>query len=134
MREEEKLQVGIRGYSSGVVTPLNTALAMGSGDLEVYATPAMVALMEAAAVESLKGCLPPDKTSVGVKMNVSHLSATPLDASVRAEAILVRVEGRRLFFEVAAEDSDGKIGEGAHERVIVDIKKFMSRVLEKARM
>jgi predicted thioesterase len=134
MGEDIKLQAGIKGYSSGIVTEQNTALAMRSGEIEVYATPAMIALMEEAAVKCLKEYLPADKTSVGVKMNVAHISATPLNNQVRAEATLVLVDARRLSFELVASDETGKIGEGTHERVLVDREKFMSKTLEKTRM
>ena len=132
MGEDVKLHVGMKGSSSGMVTTQNTALAMGSGEVEVFATPAMIALMEGAAVICIKEQLPSGKTSVGVKMDVSHLSATPLDCQVRAEAALIKVEGRRLFYEVMASDETGIIGEGTHERVLVDREKFMSKVLEKS--
>ncbi len=109
----------------------NTALTMGSGEMEVFATPAMVALMEEAAVNCVKELLGPQETSVGIKMEVSHSAATPLGMSVRAEALLQNVEGRKLTFQVTAFDSREKIGEGRHERFVVNRERFLSKVQEK---
>ncbi len=120
------------GESEAVVTEGWTATAMGSGTVPVLATPALVALMEQAAVRALEGRLPPGQTSVGVRIDVRHLAATPLGMRVRARAALVAAEGRRLTFQIEAWDETEKIGEATHERVVVDVARFMERVEGKA--
>ena len=125
------MQPGARGQARGLVTEDDTAVALGSGDLPVFATPALAALMEAAAVAALAGQLPPDTTSVGVRMDLRHLAATPVGATVWAEATLTAVSGRALDFEIAAYDETGRIGEAVHQRVIVNRARFMARVISK---
>lgn len=125
------LEVGLRGGVSRAVTADQTAEAFGSGLVPVYATPAMVGLMEEAAVAALVGKLLPDETTVGTRLEIAHLAATPLGDTVRAEAVLTAVEGRRLTFQVEAFDSSEKIGEGRHERVIVSRQRFLDRVAAK---
>jgi predicted thioesterase len=127
----ERLEAGRRGVAERVVTPDQTAQAYGSGLVPVYATPAMVGLMEAAAVDALGGCLSDGQTTVGTRLEIAHLAATPLGDRVRAEAVLTAVDGRRLTFDITAHDSTEKIGEGRHERVIVAREKFMERVAAK---
>jgi predicted thioesterase len=124
----KQIEVGLKGEARRVVTPDQTAEAFGSGLVPVYATPAMVALMEKAAVVALAGYLAPGDTTVGTKLEIVHLAATPLDDEVRAEAELVAVDGRRLSFALAAWDSTGKIGEGRHERMIVARDRFLESV------
>ncbi|GLI34595.1 thioesterase family protein [Desulforhabdus amnigena] len=131
MTSQANLEPGMKGTSSGMVDAHNTAIAMGSGEVEVFATPAVVALMEAAAVQCLKGRLAAGETSVGVRMELSHIAATPVGMQVRAEASLEKIDGRRLFFRVTAYDEVEKIGEGEHERFIVQKDRFFSRVLGK---
>ena len=125
------LEAGLRGVAERGVTPDQTAEAFGSGLVPVYATPAMVGLMEGAAVQALEGYLPDDQTTVGTRLEISHLAPTPLGDRVRAEALLVAVDGRRLTFELTAHDSSEKIGEGRHERMIVSRQRFMDRVRAK---
>jgi fluoroacetyl-CoA thioesterase len=125
------LNPGIKGNAQAKVHDGNTALAMGSGEIEVFATPAMVALMEEAAVQCVKGSLGEGETSVGVRMEISHIAATPVGMGVRAEAVLQRVDGRRLFFQVVAFDEKEKIGEGEHERFVVQRDRFLSKVQSK---
>ena len=122
-----ELQPGLTGVAHEQVTAANTAATLGSGDLAVYATPAMIALMEAAAVRAVADHLAPQQTTVGVHVDVRHLAATPLGQMVRATAHLVAMDGRRLSFEVVAEDERERIGQGSHERVIVERVKFMQR-------
>jgi predicted thioesterase len=124
----KQIEVGLKGEARRVVTPDQTAEAFGSGLVPVYATPAMVALMEKAAVVALAGRLAPGDTTVGTKLEIVHLAATPLDDEVRAEAELVAVDGRRLSFALAAWDSTRKIGEGRHERMIVARDRFLESV------
>ena len=124
---EKKLEPGLRGVSQAVVGDHNTAATLGSGEIDVFATPAMVALMESAAVLALQGCLQLGETSVGVRLEISHVAATPVGMGVRAEAVLDRMDGRRLFFRVSAFDDREMIGEGQHERVVVQREKFLGR-------
>jgi fluoroacetyl-CoA thioesterase len=126
------LQAGLRGTAEREVTLDQTAEAFGSGLVPVYATPAMVGLMEQAAVHALDGCLGEDQTTVGTRIEVSHLAATPLGDRVRAEATLTAVDGRRLTFTLAAYDSTEKIGEGSHERAVISRSRFLEKVRSKA--
>lgn len=119
------LQLGVRGQARTTVTSLNTAKAMGSGVLEVFATPAMVALMEQAAVNSLN--LPIGQSSVGTSLSITHTAATPLGATVSATAELVEIDRRRLVFYVGVRDEAGQIGEGKHERFIIDVEPFLAK-------
>lgn len=122
------LRIGMKGKTSAVsVDEENTALAMGSGNLEVFATPAMIALMEQAACEAIEEGMSAEESSVGTLINVKHISATPMSMNVWAEAELVEVDGKRLTFCVKAFDDSGLIGEGSHERFVVSVDKFMSR-------
>lgn len=122
------LEPPLSGEAERLVTEEWTAVRMGSGTVPVLATPALVAVMEEAAVRALEGHLPPGQTSVGVRIDVRHLAATPLGMRVRARATLVAVEGRRLTFRIEAWDDREKVGEADHERVLVDVERFMERV------
>jgi predicted thioesterase len=125
------LAPGLRGTAVRDVTHDQTAEAFGSGLVPVYATPAMVGLMEQAAVNALAGSLADDQTTVGTRLEISHLAATPLGDRVRAEAELVAVDGRKLTFTVTAFDSTEKIGEGRHERAVILRQRFLERVASK---
>jgi len=125
------LQIGVRGEAQTTVTSLNTAKAMGSGLLEVFATPAMVALMEQAAVNSLD--LPVGQSSVGTSLSITHTAATPLGAIVSATAELVKIDRRRLVFKVDVWDEAGQIGEGKHERFIIDVEPFLTKAQSRKR-
>ncbi len=127
----DALHPGISGEAAAQVIENNTALALRSGDVAVFATPAMIALMEEAAVAALAPYLAEGQTSVGVHVEVRHLAATPVGANVRAVARLMLIEGRRLTFRVLAYDDKETIGEGQHERMIVDRAKFMARTAGK---
>ena len=122
------LEKGLSARSAATVVPGNTAAAMGSGDLDVFATPAMVALMENAAMTAVAGELPEGATTVGAEMNVTHIKPSGLGAEITATAVLAEVEGRKLTFNVGARDAEGLIGEGIHIRYIVDREKFMAKV------
>ena len=122
-----ELKVGIKGIKELAVTEDVTAAALDSGGLAVFATPAMIALMEFAAWASVEEYLEDGQTTVGTLMNVKHLAATPVGMTVRAESELVEVAGRRLVFKVAAFDDKDLIGEGMHERFIINADKFMAR-------
>ena len=118
---------GMTNAAEDFVTEENSALALKSGSLKVYATPAMIRLIEEAAAELLEKHLPTESTSVGISISVNHTAPTPLGMNVRAEVKIVSVEGRKIIFEVAAFDERGEIGRGTHERFIVDRKKFQSK-------
>ena len=126
-----EITIGMKGEATVVVEREDTALEVGSGSLLVYATPCMVALMEGAACEALKGALPEDKTSVGTELNISHLSATPVGMDVKAEAELIAIEGNMLTFTVTAYDEKGKIGEGTHKRAIINTQRFLEKTYAK---
>lgn len=122
------MEIGMKQTACVVVSTANVAAAMGSGDLDVFATPAMVALMENAAMKAVASALPEGSTTVGALMNTSHVKPSALGDTVTATAVLTEVEGRKLTFEVRAEDSQGLIGEGTHVRYIVDRERFLSKL------
>jgi predicted thioesterase len=126
------LHTGLTGQASTIVTQDKTALALGSGNVNVYSTPAMIALLEEAAVEALRPYLADGQTSVGTSLNVRHVSATPVGMTVTANVVLKEIDGRRLVFEVSASDEVELIGEGSHERFIVDRERFENRVQNKS--
>jgi predicted thioesterase len=125
------LKSGLRGEKTEAVTDKNTARAWGSGYLEVYATPAMIALMEMSCMAALEGQLPAGVSTVGTELNIRHVSATPAGMQVRAESELTEVDGRRLVFTVTAYDEAGTIGEGTHSRFIIDNARFAQKAAEK---
>ena len=126
------LTIGLKGRAEALVTEQNTAAAVGSGSLPVFATPMMVALMEQAAVNALAGCLEEGQSSVGTHMDVSHDSATPVGLKVWAQAELTAVEGRALTFAVTAFDEAGPIGKGSHTRFLIQEERFMAKTNGKA--
>lgn len=113
------------------VTESNTAVSVGSGSLRVYATPAMLALMEKAACEAIKNLLEDGETTVGTNLNVNHVSATPVGMKVSATAELTERDGRKFIFKVTSVDESGLIGEGTHERFIVKSEKFTEKTYSK---
>ncbi len=121
------LTIGMRGEATTTVVHENTA-AVGAGGVEVFGTPMLIALMENAAWRAVADALDAGMVTVGTLVNVRHLSATPLGQQVHARAELIEVEGRRLVFHVEAHDERQKIGEGQHERFIVNLERFMARV------
>ena len=121
------ISVGAVGTASAVVTPENTAAAVGSGALPVFATPYMIALMENAACNAIADGLEEGQSSVGTKLDVSHDAATPVGMHVTARAELVEVDRRRLVFRVTAEDDAGPIGQGTHERFLIMADKFLAK-------
>ena len=126
-----ELKLGIKGSAKVQVVFENTAAAVGSGAMEVFSTPSMIALMEKAALESVMPHLDEGQTTVGVRLEVSHLAATPMGMTVRAESELVAVEKRMLHFKVAAYAGDELVGEGTHIRCVVDAQRFMAKTLAK---
>ena len=126
-----ELTVGLKGIVYNEVEREDTAREVGSGDLLVFATPCMVAMMEGAACAALEGCLKEGQTTVGVALNVEHTAATPVGLEVRAEAEVTAVEGKRITFAVTAFDETGEIGKGTHVRVVVDSQRFLDKVYQK---
>jgi fluoroacetyl-CoA thioesterase len=125
------LRVGLIGESVAEVTPEHTALVVGSGSLEVFSTPSLVALLESAACGALDGVMSDGTTSVGIEMQVKHLSATPVGERVVSMAEVTRIEGRRIVLEVRAWDEHELIGTGTHVRYIIDAQSFMERLHSK---
>ncbi|WP_026886047.1 thioesterase family protein [Clostridium beijerinckii] len=109
------------------VTENETAIKMGSGDLEVYATPAMIALMENVSKSLVIEELPSGYTTVGIDMSVKHIKASPIGANIKCKATLTKVDGKKLFFDVEASDDQGTIGKGSHIRYIVNSEDFMRK-------
>lgn len=124
----EMLEKGLSQSVRIVVTPENTALYIGSGDLEVFATPAMLAAMENAAMLATALALPEGSTTVGAEISASHIKPSRIGATVTATAVLTEIDGRKLTFTVGAADDEGVIGEGTHIRYIVDRERFMAKL------
>ena len=122
------IEVGLKYESQTVVSTTNTANALGSGDMEVFATPAMIALMENAAMMAVAPHLDEGASTVGIEMASSHIKASPIGATITASAELISAEGRKLSFKVKAWDEQGVIGEGNHTRFVVDRERFLSKV------
>jgi predicted thioesterase len=126
---EHNLKEGLT-YSMDIVVDANqTANFYGSGSLDVYATPAMIALMENTAKNCVQKVLQEGFTTVGIEVNIKHIKATPLGMKVEAKAYVEKVEGKKLYFKVEAFDERGKIGEGTHIRYIVNSEDFMKRII-----
>lgn len=121
----------IKATVTEAVSEQNTALSVGSGSLRVYATPAMLALIEKAACKAIEGLLAEGETTVGTLLNVKHLAATPVGMQVSATAELIERDGRKFVFSVTASDECGVIGEGTHERFLVFSDKFTDKTYSK---
>ncbi|MCX6038254.1 MAG: thioesterase family protein [Chloroflexi bacterium] len=126
-----ELSPGLSAELEHTVTDADTASRWGSGGLPVFSTPALVGLMESAAVAALSGHLSPGQTTVGGHIDVRHLAATPVGMQVRARAELTAVEGRKLVFKVQAWDEVELIGEADHDRFVIDEAKFVAKVAAK---
>lgn len=126
-----EITVGMKASVETLVEREDTAKEVGSGDLLVYATPCMVALMEGAACEAITEALSDNQTTVGTALNIEHISATPVGLEVRAEAEVTAVEGKVITFAVRAFDESGEIGKGTHKRVIVNSQKFLEKAYAK---
>ncbi|MGL4518865.1 MAG: thioesterase family protein [Phocaeicola sp.] len=122
------MEIGLTHTSTVQVTNANSAATMGSGDLAVFATPSMVALMENAAMLAVAQHLPEGATTVGAMINTTHIKPSGVGKTIIATATLTEVEGRKLLFSVVAQDEQGTIGEATHVRYVVDREKFMQRV------
>jgi len=123
------LKTGIKGYKEITVVHEATAARFGSGLVEVFATPAMVALMEGTCQFSIQDLLPEGYITVGTEVNIKHLKATPVDQKVWCESELINIDGRKLTFQVDAWDISGKIGTGTHQRFVVHAETFMSKLI-----
>ena len=126
-----EITVGMKGEVFTQVEREDTAKEVGSGDLLVYATPCMVALMEGAACEAIAQCLSDTQTTVGTALNIEHISATPVGLEVHAEAEVIAVEGKVITFSLRAFDEAGEIGKGTHKRVLVNSQKFLEKAYNK---
>lgn len=133
MELSPQVRPGLRGTAEIVVGDEHTAPHVGSGRVHVLATPVMINLLEAAALDAAERFLPAGHQSLGTRLDVTHLAATPVGMRVFAEAELVHVEGRTLRFRVAARDEKEPIGTGTHERVVVNVDRFDARMERKAR-
>ena len=122
------LQIGLLHTSTATVNSSNTARTYGSGGLDVFATPAMIGLMENAAMTAVENDLPEGSSTVGAHISTSHIKPSKLGATINATAVLEEIEGRKLTFKVSASDDEGLIGEGTHIRYIVDIERFMAKL------
>ena len=125
------LNVGIKGTQSVKVTAENTAASVGSGMLEVFATPAMAALMEKTAALSVAPYLESGEGTVGISLNIRHLAATPVGLTVTCESELVEIDRKRLVFNLKVTDGVDVIGDGTHERFIINNEKFMAKAQAK---
>jgi len=127
----DAVKPGLTGSASLIVTDEHTAPRVGSGRVRVLATPVMINLIEAAALEAVEGLLPAGHQSLGTVLNVRHIAATPVGMRVTAQVEVVSVEGRTIRFRVEAHDERELIGDGTHERVVVNVAKFDLRVQRK---
>lgn len=124
----EKLKVGLEGDSNHIVEKNDTAAVFGSGNIHVYATPMMIGLMENASMKVVDSYLEEGYSTVGIHVDVKHIGATPIGMKVKAKSKLVKIEGKKLFFDVEAYDEDKKIGEGSHTRYIINVKDFLEKI------
>ena len=131
MNSSLQLQPGLTGTAEILVGTRDTAPHIGSGKIKVLATPVMVSLMEEAALAAVEGFLPTGHQTVGTRLEITHTAATPVGLRVTATAELVGVEGRRLTFRVWADDEGERIGDGTHERIVVEVERFDRRAQAK---
>ncbi|OGA51905.1 MAG: thioesterase [Betaproteobacteria bacterium RIFCSPLOWO2_12_FULL_62_58] len=127
-----ELKSGLKGATEIIVGTRDTAPHIGSGKIRVLATPVLVSLMEEAALNAVERLLPEGHQTVGIRLDISHTAATPVGMRVIARAELIKVDGRQLTFRVSAEDEKELIGEGMHERIIVNVARFDKRTQDKA--
>jgi len=132
MADLSKLQIGLVGTASALVVEQRLAPAVGSGSAPVFASPMLIALMEAAAVDCIDAQLPNGHQSLGVHLDVTHASPTPVGFTVTATATLKSIDGRKLTFEVSASDGIDQIGSGSHTRIVVDTARFLARLTAKS--
>ncbi len=128
-----EIKPGLQGRSTLIVADEHTAAHFGAGGVRVFGTPMMIGLMENAAFSAVQALLPEGQTSVGTRVDIRHLAATPIGMRVTATAELLEVDGRRLLFRVEARDEKELIGEGQHERAIITLDRFLSRIEDKTK-
>jgi len=126
------LNIPMHGEARTRVTGENTALKFGSGKVDVFGTPAMIALMEEASINTVDKNLPEGYATVGTELNIKHIAATPEGMNITASAELIEVDGRKLTFKVVAFDETEKIGGGSHQRYIIELDKFRDRARAKS--
>ena len=126
-----RLHPGLTGTAEILVGTRDTAPHVGSGKVKVLATPVMVSLMEEASLHAVEGLLPPGHQTVGTRLDITHVAATPVGLRVTAGAEVTRVDGRRITFRVWADDEKERIGEGTHERIVIEVARFDRRAQEK---
>ena len=131
MIDLSKLKIGRKGSAELLVGEEHTAPRVGSGRVHVLATPVMINLIEAAALEAVENLLPAGHQSLGIRLDIRHYAATPVGMRIRATAELVKIDGRTLEFRVEARDEKEPIGDGTHERVIVNVDRFDQRLQKK---
>jgi len=131
MTDLSQIKPGLVGHAEIVVGEQHTAPKIGSGRVRVLATPVMINLMEAAALDCAENLIPAGHQSLGIKLDVRHIAATPVGMRVRATAKLLKVDGRNLEFWVEAHDEKDLIGDGAHHRIVVNVERFDKRVQAK---
>jgi len=134
MSSTENLKPGLKGASELVVAEEHTAPRVGSGRVHVLATPVMINVIEAAALAAIEHLLPPGYQSLGTRLDIRHFAATPVGMRVRAEVEVERVEGRAVMFRVSVSDEKEPIGDGTHERMVVNVSRFDVRVQDKVAM
>ncbi len=131
MTDYSHIKPGMTGTAELVVGDEHTAPRVGSGKIRVLATPVMINLIEAAALKAAEHLLPAGHQSLGTLLNVKHIAATPVGMKIKASAVVTKVEGRNIYFDVSAEDEKEPIGGGTHERVVVNVERFDKRVQRK---
>ncbi|MBU2699828.1 putative thioesterase [Sporomusaceae bacterium BoRhaA] len=131
---DSNLKIGMKAEKTEKVTENNTAIKYGSGGVAVYATPAMIGLMEATSLAVVDSYLPQGMATVGIDLKIKHLAATPVGMTIKVVAELIQLDGRRLIFHVTAFDDREKIGEGTHERFIITKEKFLQKAEAKKDM
>jgi predicted thioesterase len=133
MTDLSKLKPGLKGYAHIRVGEEQTAPRVGSGLVRVLATPVMINMMEAAALDAIESLLPPGHQSLGTHLDVGHYAATPVGMTLRATAQVTKVEGRNVTFRVEAFDDKERVGDGTHKRVVVNVERFDARIQKKLR-
>lgn len=131
MTDLSKLSIGLKGQTRIVVGEEQTAPRVGSGRVRVLATPVMINMMEAAALDAIENLLPPGHQSLGIHLDVGHYAATPVGMTLRATAEVTKIEGRNVTFRVEAFDDKERIGDGTHTRVVVNVERFDARIQKK---
>lgn len=131
MTDLSKLSVGLKGEAQILVGEEQTAPRVGSGRVRVLATPVMINMMEAAALDAIESLLPPAHQSLGTHLDVGHYAATPVGMTLRATAEVAKIEGRNVTFRVEAFDDKERIGDGTHTRVVVNVERFDARIQKK---